>query len=139
MSSEPRDCFEPVRPGAMTNAVLVLDTRGTNRRLGLRSYGEEERRLLFRSSNAHIEIRVPVMGEGGEEDPWLLGQYVPLRADEASTARGVRITLRDDSGHATTVETGPIGDFSMPCDPTRSYWLECVEPTGTPVRARIEV
>lgn len=139
MTSEPRDQFEPVRAGAMTNAVLVLDTRGTVHRLGLRSFGDEERRLLFRSSHAHIEIRVPVLGEGGDDDPWLLGQYVPLRADDASTARGVKITLRDDAGRATTVETGPIGDFAMPCDPTMSYWLECVEPSGSPVRARIEV
>lgn len=139
MSVEHRENFEPLRAGAMTNAVLVLDTRGTGRRLGLRAIGDEERRLLFRSSHAHIEIRVPVMGEGGDDDPWLIGQYVPLRPEEAFTARGVQITLRDDAGNASTVETGAIGDFAMPCDPSRSYWLECVAPMGAPVRARIEV
>jgi len=124
------DGLRRLSPLAGPDAALVVDTREEERQLGTRSQGFSERRLLYRTSRAHVELRIPVAALGGE-DAWLCGHYV--LADEARRGGGanpVRFCLTDDAGHVETVEGSETGEFVLACDPLRPFTLVCEDATG---------
>jgi hypothetical protein len=125
---------ETVDTAGPLDATLVLDSRTGASRLGMRSGGTAERRLLFHSSCAHIEIRI-----APSRDParpaWLHGLFVAPGAG-ASLGR-VRVALTS-GGAPTEVDTIETGEFALPCDPSQPIALQFLPPEGPPVRVRIE-
>ena len=116
-------------------ATLILDTRRHERELGARSLGLLDRRLLYRTPAALVELRVPPC-HGSREEQWVFGQYLP--ADAAAEVGRLRVVLRDDAGETREVEASETGDFALPCDPSRAFSLECAGPGGPLVSVRFE-
>jgi hypothetical protein len=117
-------------------AGLVQDTRGI-RPVGSRAAGSVERRMVFRATRAHIEIRLPEGAMDDDSDHVLVGQYVPLGPETQGEPRRVRVTLLGEGGRACVTLSGPDGDFTLECDPGRPFWLEFTAGDGPPVRARV--
>jgi hypothetical protein len=117
-------------------AGLVQDTRGI-RPVGSRAAGSVERRMVFRATRAHIEIRLPEGAMDDDSDHVLVGQYVPLGPETPGEPRRVRVTLLGEGGRACVTLSGPDGDFTLECDPGRPFWLEFTAGDGPPVRARV--
>jgi len=143
---------DPQAPAAAPeDAVLVLDTRAEAGRLRLRDLGRVERRLLFRASCAHIEIRVGASPAEEGEPVWLFGQYIGtgVAGDDhrarpangaAATARCAPVTVAivGPVGAAEETSVSAAGDFALPCDPRRPFWLEFRAERAAPVRARFD-
>jgi hypothetical protein len=118
----------------VTDATLVLDSRTGASRLGMRSGGTADRRLLFHASCAHIELRI-APSRDPSRPAWLHGLFVVPSAGGA--VGRVRVMLTS-GGAPAEVETIETGEFALPCDPSQPIALQFLPPQGTPVRVRIE-
>jgi hypothetical protein len=124
----------PTNPNPPMEAILVLDTK-QHERVGARSLGLVDRRLLYRAPTALVELRLPPP-QGPDEEAWVFGQY--LSAKGTAVPRRIRVTLRDDAGGMREAEASEMGDFALPCDPTRPFSLECRTAAGLLVTMRYE-
>jgi hypothetical protein len=115
-------------------ATLVLDSRTGASRLGMRSGGTADRRLLFHAACAHIELRIaPSRDE--KHRAWLHGLFVvPSAAGSVGRVRVV-LTTNDAPVEVETIETG---EFALPCDPSQPIALQFLPPQGAAVRVRID-
>ena len=116
------------------DATLVLDSRTGAHRLGMRSVGAAERRLLFHSPSAHIELRI-APSRDATWPAWLHGLYVVPSA--GGPGGRVRVVL-SSGGPPTEVETIDSGEFALPCDPSQPIVIVFLPPHSPPVRVRIE-
>jgi hypothetical protein len=106
-------------------AVLVFDNQDQSTILGVRDVERLERRLMFRSPKAHIEVRIPPAVGQEADERWLYGQYVDTGKGSAGDTRGVEVSVGDDRGAMPLrVLTGDNGDFAVPCDTGAPFWLE---------------
>jgi hypothetical protein len=115
-------------------ATLVLDSRTGAHRLGMRSGGTAERRLLFHASCAHIELRI-APSRDATWPAWLHGMFVIPSA--VGSGGRVRVIL-NSGGPPTEVEAIETGEFALPCDPSQPIAIQFLPPIGPPVRVRIE-
>ena len=130
-----RGVREGTRAGTESvDATLVLDSRAGAQRLGMRSVGTAERRLLFHSPVAHIELRI-APSRDVTWPAWLHGMFVVPNADGPGAR--VRVVLVS-GGPPTEVETIETGEFALPCDPSQPITIQFLPPHGPPVRVRIE-
>lgn len=119
---------------AAADALLIVDSRSGAARLGMRSAGTSERRLLFQAPGAHIELRIQPSRDDAKP-AWLYGMFVA--AGRPHEGR-VKVRLSADAVPDAEVEAMESGEFAIPCNPARPFALHFQPPGGTPVRVRIE-
>jgi hypothetical protein len=121
-------------------AELVADTRNSEQRLGFRNVASAERRLLFRTGDAYIELRVPPAATETETGGWLYGQFI-LPDPGASTEAGrfekpIYAVLQGSHGVTGAVRTTDMGDFAVPFSGAGDFVLNIEPATGPIVQAR---
>jgi hypothetical protein len=117
-------------------AELVADTRSSEQRLGFRSAGNAERRILFRARDAYLELRVPPTGRSREASGWLYGQLIQPDSEAPTCEPPIYAVLQGAEGVTGAVKATDVGDFAVPFRGTGDFVLR-LEPAGGPaIRAR---
>lgn len=119
-------------------AELVADTRDSEKRLGFRNVASAERRLLFRSGQTYIELRVPPTAGERSDGGWLYGQFiVPDDVDEP-LEQPIYAVLNGSEGATGAVRTTDTGEFAVPFRGQGEFVLNIEPAAGPAVRARFQ-
>ena len=113
-------------------AELVADTRDSEERLGFRNVTSTERRLLFRTGQAYIELRVPPTPEASEAGGWLYGQFIVPPDETDRYGRPIYAVLQGSKGVTGAVRATDMGDFAVPFSGSGDFVLN-IEPSDGPV------
>lgn len=121
-------------------AQLVADTRDGEERLGFRNVAAAERRLLFRTGDAYVELRVPPGASESDGGGWLYGQFIQAESDEAAGrfARPIYAVLHGSQGVTGAVRATDLGDFAVPFSGTGEFVLNLEPSRGPVVQARFQ-
>ncbi len=117
-------------------AELVADTRDSEERLGFRNVASAERRLLFRTGDAYIELRVPPAAGAPESGGWLYGQFILPDGSTEEFERPIYAVLQGSKGVTGAVRTTDMGDFAVPFSGNGDFVLNIEPAKGPVVRAR---
>ena len=95
-----------------------------------------ERRLLFRSGEAYIELRVPPATGETESGGWLYGQFIVPDGDRQRFERPIYAVLQGSRGVTGAVRATDMGDFAVPFNGTGDFVLNIEPAAGPLVKAR---
>ena len=132
----------PATGRRVVTAELVADTRDSERRLGLRGAGVAERRMLFRTDDAYLEMRVPSEPPRDEAGAWLYGQVILTDPQASAVEPPLVAVLRAESGYTGAVRATATGDFAVPYGaiaPGETLTVDIEPAEGPVVRATFEV
>lgn len=119
-------------------AELVADTRDSEKRLGFRNVASAERRLLFRSGDAYIELRVPPAAGESTEGGWLYGQFIVPDDASESFEKPIYAVLKGSKGVTGAVRATDTGDFAVPFRGQGDFVLNIEPASGPVVQARFQ-
>jgi len=121
-------------------AVVIVDTRDAERRLGFRGLLGSERRVLYRGPSCFLEIRVPTKLENLDEDEkWLYGQWVVPEDQEWRYEGPIHLRLSHDGGRTEGGRATDEGDFALPLAGNGKYCLSIEPRAGPRILARFEI
>jgi hypothetical protein len=119
-------------------ADLVADTRNSEERLGFRNVASAERRLLFRTGESYIELRVPPAAGESETGGWLYGQLIVPETETERFEKPVYAVLQGSRGVTGAVRATEMGDFAVPFSGTGDFVLNIEPSAGPVVKARFQ-
>ena len=119
-------------------AELVADTRDSEKRLGFRNVASAERRILFRSGDAYIELRVPPTAGESSEGGWLYGQFIVPEDSSEPFEKPIYAVLKGSKGATGAVRTTDTGEFAVPFRGRGDFVLNIEPASGPVVRARFQ-
>lgn len=119
-------------------AELVADTRDSEERLGFRNVASAERRLLYRTGDAYIELRVPPPAGSPGAGGWLYGQFILPDDSPQEFERPIYAVLQGSKGVTGAVRTTDMGDFAVPFNGDGDFVLNIEPAKGPVIRARFQ-